>query len=175
MTERVSANEHHLTPVFGRGKHLERKQWASMVRQLAAEGYLSVARTGALELTDLSWKVRTGKVPVMLADPSGRKRRSIRRRRGEGLPPERRSVLDALVEMRHRIASERRLSAESVLSDRALEGILATMPSTETELDAVEGMADLDEGSRRAFLSLVSDHLRKREEGLAPQVVNLFG
>jgi len=174
-TERVTSNGHDLTAVFGRGKHLDRKRWASIARQLAAEGYLAVAPTGALELTDLSWKVRQGRLSVMLADPAGGKRKGLRKRRGEGLPPERRSVLDALVDLRHGLASERGVRAESVLSDRALEAILAAMPSNAAEMDAVDGIADLDEGGRRAFLSLVCDHLRRRDEDLAPQMVNLFG
>jgi len=175
MSERVVSNGHEMSSAFGRGKHLTRKQWASIARQMSVEGYLAVGPTGALELTELSWQVRMGRLGVALADPAGGRRKGIRKRRGEGLPPERKSLLDALVDLRYRLASERGIPAHALVSDRAIEGLLAAMPATLAEMSSVEGMGDRVEDCGRQFLDLIAGHLRKREDDMAPQVVNLFG
>lgn len=175
LSERVLANGHEMSNSFGQGKHLTRKQWASIARQMSVEGYLAVDPTGALELTDLSWQIRMGRMSVMLADPEGGNRIRFRKRRGEGLPLDRRSLLDSMVDLRNRISTERGMPPHSLISDRAIEGLLAAMPTTLDEMSAIEDAGAWVEDCGGQFLDLIVSYLRKREVDMAPQVVNLFG
>lgn len=174
-TERVLANGHERTAVFGRGGHLDRKRWSSISRQLVTEGYLAATATGGLALTDASWPVRMGKVGIALADPLGRRSSAPRKRRGEGLPTSRRTLLDAMVDLRHAMAAQRMVSAAEIFTDRDLEAILAAMPG---DMDALAGIVE-DGGRTKAygepFLELVLSHSRIRDEEMSPRMVNLFG
>lgn len=176
MTEKVAANDHHQSSVFGKGTHLPRTHWQSIVRQLVAEGYLHMTPRGALELTGKAWDVRFGRAKVFLADPSGVRTRARRSRKGEGLPPERKSLLDAMVDLRLRLASERSMSAQAFMSDRTIEAIVASMPTTMEEIVALDGPeATLRGECAERFLQLVGSHLERQQEDLSPQMVDLFG
>jgi len=172
-TERVLANNHEILGVFGSGIHQPRKRWASIARQLVTDGYLDVLPTGGLALTNAGWAVRMGNASVTIADPNGGVKPGPRRRRGEGLSPARKALLENLVAVRSQIAAEKGISAHNVLSDRSIERVTAAMPTDLGQWRRLVQTEDL--GSAARFIEVIARHAEGRDSDLEAQVVDLFG
>jgi ATP-dependent DNA helicase RecQ len=174
-TERVSANEHSGLGVFGAGRHLSRRRWASVYRQLLADGFIATGNAGNIILRDTAWPIRMGNSRIVIASDQGSTMSRVRERKGEGLPPERRSVLDALVERRRHIALRDSVPAYEVMSDRDIEKLVSAMPSTREEVEGIAGLGPGAIALGTQIAEIVSDHLATVSREAAGHVIDLFG
>jgi ATP-dependent DNA helicase RecQ len=139
-TERVAANEHDTLSVFGQGSNVGRKRFQSLIRQMRVDGHLSYnPKTGAIELGELAWPLLQGKTTLEVAGIAPRVEATPAvKSHGAGLPETVRARLVALVALRQEASLETGADPRDILSDRAIEQLLAAMPSSVEELEAVD-------------------------------------
>jgi ATP-dependent DNA helicase RecQ len=141
-TERIVANEHHRISVFGLGGEVGRKRLMSLIRQLRVDGYLKIEPgEGGLKLAPAAFPVLTGQGHVRVAGIAPRHAGSIVRTSVTDLPDAIMEATRAVVEARAYIARDRGVRPLDVMDDRTVEQIVASMPETDDELNAVEGLA----------------------------------
>jgi ATP-dependent DNA helicase, RecQ family len=148
-TERVCLNKHNELSIYGKGRHLGKKDWGSLYRQLLVSGGLTAQPTGAISLGPSGWATLQGRKALHVAGerltPAPATRRRSGLSRGVSL------IIDELIALRETIAEEIGEAPQSVLSDREIELIVAARPSCEEDLaglvsDLVDRTDDL--GSR---------------------------
>jgi len=173
-TERVKANGHDALACFGTARTVTRKRWQSVARQLAADGYVRMAPSGALVLDEKGRDLLAGKGRVFQSTGAGQ-RPDVRKANGAGLPEGLRVLLEGLVAERERIAAMKGIAPEEVAGDRAVEWMVATLPADEDELAACPSLTR--EQAREhgpSFVALVAAHLQSRDAGALPEF-NLWG
>lgn len=135
-TERVCLNRHNELNVFGKGRHLSRKEWNVVYRQLLISGALMPSAIGGAALGQSGWSVLQGKMGLQLAGgPLAME--PVIRRRTSGLSSRVNRVMDDLIALREREAAVSGGSALALLSDREIEAIIAGRPGSEAELEAI--------------------------------------
>ncbi|MNU43643.1 ATP-dependent DNA helicase RecQ [compost metagenome] len=146
-TERVCVNGHNELNVFGKGRHLARKDWAALHRQLLISGALTAQPTGALTLGKAGWPILQGRRSFHLAgEPLADA--PVVRKRSSGLSRGVNLMIDGLIALREREAASSGEEPHSILTDREIEIIVAGRPDSEADLmDMVADMAE-----RRALL-----------------------
>lgn len=174
-SERVCSNDHTSLGLFGSGQHLSRRRWASIYRQLLADGILTTTPIGSIVLNDAAWPIKMGSSRIILAADQGTVTAQIRERRGEGLPPQRKSILDALVDRRHRIALKRSVPIYEVMSDRDIEKIVAALPMTSEDVSKVQGLGPGALSIAPEIAEIVSDRLAETSREAAGHIIDLFG
>ncbi len=156
-TPKVTQHEHQTLTVFGIGTELNESQWRGVVRQLLAQGLLTVeGEHGTLVLTDASAEVLRGarKVP-MRRDPERPARTSGGSRGGgsaEGkakraaavvdLSAEATAVFERLRAWRAASAKEQGVPAYVIFHDATLREIASRSPATLTELATINGVGE---------------------------------
>jgi len=173
-SDRLCANDHTSLGLFGAGKHLSKRRWASIYRQLLADGILTVGAVGNITLQDAAWPIKMGSHRIILAADHGTVMARVKERRGEGLPPKRKSVLDALVDRRRRIALERSIPIYEVMSDRDIEKLVAAMPLTAEDVSKVQGLGPGALTFAPEIAEIVSDRLAETSREAAGHVIDLF-
>jgi ATP-dependent DNA helicase RecQ len=152
-TERIVANEHDTVSVFGKGGEVGRKRLMSLIRQLRVNGYISVEPgQGTLTLDEAAFPVLTGVARVRVAGIAPRQAVSIVRSVATDLPAGILEATRAIIEARATIAAERGVHPNEVMDDRTVERIVAAMPESEEELEAVPG---LDTDTAREYAELL--------------------
>jgi ATP-dependent DNA helicase RecQ len=140
-TERIAANEHDTVSVFGKGGEVGRKRLMSLIRQLRVNGYISVEPgQGTLKLDEAGFAVLTGTGRVRVSGIAPRQAVSIVRTVATDLPEGVLEATRAIIEARATIAAERGVHPGEVMDDRTVERIVAAMPESEEELEAVPGV-----------------------------------
>lgn len=143
-TERVRASDHNSLGVFGKGRHLSRREWGAMYRQLLAGGVLESADAGGVRLGKSAWALLQGRAKFSMAgEPLSVPRASIAPTRvRSGLSGALSETVGRLLEIRDEIAAEEGLEASSILSDRQIERAVAAMPRTAQEFEEAVGSND---------------------------------
>lgn len=137
-TERVRAAEHNSLGVFGKGRHLSRREWGALFRQLLAGGVVAPTENGGVKLGDGGWRVLQGRARFSMAGdhaPAAPIAAPARVRSGLSGP-----VGEAMVRMlaaRDELASDEGLHPSSVMSDREIEKLVAAMPRNMEEMEGV--------------------------------------
>ncbi|MBY3433146.1 RecQ family ATP-dependent DNA helicase [Rhizobium laguerreae] len=173
-TERIAANEHDTISVFGKGGDVGRKRLMSLIRQLRVNGYIAVEPgQGTLMLDEASWPVLTGTGRVRVAGIAPRHAASVVRTVASDLPDGVFEATRAIVEARAAIAAERGSLPVEVIDDRTVERIVAAMPETEEELEAVPG---IDRETAREYADLLTSPFvgRGASKGQAVAEFSLF-
>ncbi|MCS4089855.1 RecQ family ATP-dependent DNA helicase [Rhizobium sp. BK176] len=162
-TERIAANEHDTVSVFGKGGEVGRKRLMSLIRQLRVNGYISVEPgQGTLRLDEAAFPVLTGSGRVRVAGIAPRQAASIVRSVATDLPEGVLEATRAIIEARATIAAERGVPPIEVMDDRTVERLVAAMPESEEELEAVPG---LDAETAREYADLLIGPFAGREAG----------
>lgn len=174
-SDRVNSNGHSELGLFGSGKHLSRRRWASIYRQLLADGIVSVGEMGNVVLKDAAWPIKMGNARVVLTADQGTLMARPRLRKGEGLPAHRKSVLDALVDRRRKIALEKSIPIHDVMSDRDIEKLVAAMPTSADDVLKIDGLSSGASALGTAIAEIVCDHLSEKSRENAGHVIDLFG
>jgi ATP-dependent DNA helicase RecQ len=135
-TERVCVNGHNEVNVFGKGRHLGRKDWAALYRQLLVSGALLAQTTGAVSLGPGGWPILQGRRSFHLAGeplvPA-----PVVRKRTSGLSKGVNLMIDALISLREREAASAGDDPLAVLADREIELIVSGRPGSEADLASI--------------------------------------
>ncbi len=152
QTPKVTQFGHDSLTVFGIGTELSEREWRGVVRQLLAQGLLSVEGDyGTLVLTDSSAEVLRQQRQVPLRREPERAARAAkaaakaakpRRAAPVDLPEEAVPVFEQLRAGRAAAAKEQGVPAYVIFHDATLRQIAAEAPSTLAELATVSGVGE---------------------------------
>lgn len=146
-TERICTSGHNELSIYGKGRHLTRKEWNAMHRQLLAAGAFKSSANGAVALDKGAWPILQGRASFHMSAP-GREAPSTPRRSGSGLTTGLNEVMDRLLAERDRLAVEEDVDPGLIISDRAVEELLALRPGNVEEM---RGMSHLDEEQLKRY------------------------
>ena len=151
-TPRVSQHGHDSLTVFGVGTELREGEWRGVVRQLLAQGLLTVEpEYGALVLTEASREVLSKQRTVPLRREPERPARAAGSQRGGGrsaaaaaaeLPPAAAGLFERLRAWRGAAAKEQGVPAYVIFHDATLRQVAAQVPATLDELATVSGVGE---------------------------------
>ncbi|MCZ7560021.1 MAG: DNA helicase RecQ [Burkholderiaceae bacterium] len=159
-SERVRQHRHDALSTFGIGADLSETEWRAVLRQLIAQGLVSVdhARHQVLVLTDASRALLRGERTLQMrrpkAEPGRRAGRGARRTRGESANESAVSqagtggdtvvetLFERLKQWRRAAASERGVPPYVIFHDTTLRGIAERRPATLAELAGVSGVGE---------------------------------
>ncbi|WP_326824357.1 DNA helicase RecQ [Streptosporangium sp. NBC_01756] len=152
-TPKVTQFGHDSLTVFGIGKELGEAEWRGVVRQLLAQGLLTVEGDyGTLLLTDASAEVLGRRHQVMLRREPERAARTrsepasraggARRAVSADLPEEAVAVFERLRAWRAATAKEQGVPAYVIFHDATLREIATGSPSSLAELGEVSGVGE---------------------------------
>ncbi|WP_395640225.1 DNA helicase RecQ [Pseudolysinimonas sp.] len=143
-TERVRSNRHDELKTFGIGTELGEQEWRGVVRQLLAQGLLTVSADGygTLVISPTAADVLDGSRQVMLRREPERKARAAKRTGGAELPDAARGLFEKLREWRAGVAREQGVPAYIVFGDATLRGIAVTKPGSLEELGTISGVGE---------------------------------
>jgi ATP-dependent DNA helicase RecQ len=146
-TPKVEQFDHHSLTVFGVGEDLGEGEWRTVIRQLMAQGLMSVE--GGYQtfiLTDASREVLRGDRQVMMRRDPEKKAKQPRSRTAKGpqveLPPGAASVFERLRAWRGATAKEQGVPAYVIFHDATLREIASRMPASLDELGTISGIGE---------------------------------
>jgi ATP-dependent DNA helicase RecQ len=146
-TARVIEHDHASLRVFGIGTELREAEWRGVVRQLLAQGLLTVIGDyGTLALTPSSRDVLAGQHPVLLRrepEPTVKAAKTVRPKAAAATAELSAAALgrfEALRAWRAAAARELAVPAYVIFHDSTLRQIAAQPPTTLAELGAVSGV-----------------------------------
>ena len=147
-TEKVAQHQHDTLTVFGIGTELAETQWRGVVRQLLAQGLLTVEGDyGTLMLNDASSTVLRRERTVTMRREPERPPRATTRAAAKGapvveLPAEAVDVFERLRAWRAATAKEQGLPAYVIFHDATLRQIATLAPTTLDSLGTVSGVGE---------------------------------
>ncbi|PWF25086.1 DNA helicase RecQ [Corticimicrobacter populi] len=146
QTERVSQYGHDTLSVFGVGSDLSEQAWRGVLRQLLAQGLLTVDHEGygTLALTEASRAVLKGERTLMLRRESERAARKSAARESKPaavqLPPEAQGLFEQLRRWRGEVARNNGVPAYVIFHDATLREIALQRPESIDDLGLVSGV-----------------------------------
>jgi ATP-dependent DNA helicase RecQ len=143
-TERVRSNRHDELKTFGIGTELGDQEWRGVVRQLLAQGLLTVSSDGygTLVISPTAADVLDGSRQVMLRREPERRAKVSKQRAGVELPDAARGLFEKLREWRAGVAREQGVPAYIVFGDATLRGIAVTKPTSLEQLGTISGVGE---------------------------------
>ncbi len=150
-TPKITQHRHDTLTVFGVGTELRDTEWRGVVRQLLAQGLLSVEGDyGTLVLTPDSAQVLRKQRPVMLRreperpakPPKAAKATKAAKAEAAAMPPEAAPVFDELRAWRAAAAKEQGVPAYVIFHDSTLREIATQLPATLAELGTISGIGE---------------------------------
>jgi ATP-dependent DNA helicase RecQ len=148
-TAKITQHDHASLTVFGVGTELREPEWRGVVRQLLAQGLLSVESDyGTLALTDASAAVLRSEHQVLLRREPERPPRAARVRRTAAaaaaaeLPAEAAGRFEQLRAWRAATAKEQGVPAYVIFHDATLREVAARCPATLADLGTVSGVGE---------------------------------
>ncbi len=164
---------HKEIKTFGIGKDISKDQWKQYARELMQLGYLeqSGGEYPLLKLSDTSWSVLKGEVPVMLtapvATPSGTPAQAGGARGGGDIPQP--VLLAELKQLRRSLAEKERVPPYIIFSDATLAELCAWLPQSMSELTRISGFGEVKLAKYgEAFLEVMVQYCQRH--GLQSQV-----
>jgi ATP-dependent DNA helicase RecQ len=162
-TEKVRRFRHHELSVFGVGTDLAEGEWRAVVRQLLAQGLLSVeGEHGTLVLTEASGDVLARRREVRMRHEPARPARAARTRKAaavDDLGENDAALFQALRAWRAAEAKEQGKPAYVVFADATLRAIATARPTSLDRLASVSGVGEAKlERYGQAVLAVVADH-----------------
>ena len=140
--QRVQSLGHHQLSVFGVGTDLSDRRWRSVVRQLAALGYLETdaAGHGSLIVTPRAKPLLRGEETLMLRQDQDRPLKQSRRPSAAPLAPQDEGLFNALRALRLELAREQGVPPYVIFHDATLKAMAESRPQTLNELGNVSGV-----------------------------------
>jgi len=147
QTPKVAQHGHDTLTVFGIGTDLRDTEWRGIVRQLLAQGLLTVEGDyGTLVLTDASAQVLRNQRPVMLRREPERPPKAPRARKAAepaaSLTADAAAAFERLRGWRAATAKEQGVPAYVIFHDATLREVATTAPSSLAELGKVSGIGE---------------------------------
>jgi ATP-dependent DNA helicase RecQ len=143
--ERVLRLGHDRLAVYGAGKAQKREALQQLIRQMVAANFLSldIAGYGGLSVADQGRALLRGEA-TFLHRPAVQARRAERKTKASvatgALSEAEATLLDALKQLRLRLAKAQQVPAYVIFSDRTLIDMAARKPQTNDEFAAVHGV-----------------------------------
>ena len=146
-TAKVEQFDHHSLTVFGVGEDLAEAEWRTVIRQLMAQGLMSVeANHATFVLTDASREVLRGERQVMMRRDPEKKAKQSRSRTAKGpqvdLPPGAAPVFERLRAWRGATAKEQGVPAYVIFHDATLREIASRLPTSLDDLGTISGIGE---------------------------------
>jgi len=148
-TPKVEQFDHQSLTVFGVGADLSDGEWRGVIRQLMAQGLLSVEGTyQTFVLTEASREVLRGERQVMMRRDPPKQARTRARSSAKStaprveLPAEAAPVFERLRAWRGAMAKEQGVPAYVIFHDATLRDIATRMPSSLDELGTISGVGE---------------------------------
>lgn len=148
-TAKVTQFRHNSLSVFGVGHDLAEREWRGVIRQLLAQGLLSVeGEHGTLGLTEASGEVLGSRRDVRLRREPERVKRPSRSRSAAprveqaDLSGDAVSIFERLRSWRAQTAQEQGVPAYVVFHDATLRQIATEVPTTLSELGGISGIGE---------------------------------
>ncbi len=163
-TPKASQFGHDRLPTFGVGKHIDKQEWRSILRQMVAAGLLDIdfEGYGALRMTDEGGTLLRDEREFRYRRDVVRGRKAVKNRRVAAVQPdlnmEEQGLFAALRDLRAELARERGVPAYVVFADRSLAEMARMRPRDLDDLAEVHGVGQrkLDE-----FGTLFLDAIRR--------------
>lgn len=175
--ERVLRLGHDKLAMYGAGKRLKREEWQQLIRQLVAGNLLTldIAGYGGLSVGEQGRALLQG-AATFRHRPTVLPRRSERKAKAAAaaavLSDSETTLLDALKQLRLKLAKQRRVAAYVIFSDKSLIDMAARKPQTPDEFAEVHGVgsAKLKEFSS-VFMAAIRQHRAETSASIddAPQ------
>ena len=147
LTDKVAKAGHNRLPTFGMGRNLKKDEWQSLIRQLVAAGFLrlDIQRYGGLALTDQGRELLRGAARFDYRKDSlrraGQKAKKTAAADGStALTATEQALLSRLKALRLAAATERRVPAYLIFSDRTLVDMARRKPASVAEFAEVHGV-----------------------------------
>jgi len=160
-TEKVLTNRHHNSAAFGAGAERKREEWQSLIRQLVGGGFLliDIGGYGGLRIAPKGRALMQGEENFRYrpVTASTRKEKRTKVIRDAALSQEETSLLDALKQLRSKLAKQRRVPAYVVFSDRTLIDMAQKRPHNEHEFGEVHGVGA---AKSREFAAVFLDEIK---------------
>jgi ATP-dependent DNA helicase RecQ len=143
-TEKVLTNGHHNQAVFGKGDELDAKGWQSVIRQLTAQGLVTVdtGGFGSLHLTDAARAVFRHERTVTLRKDQPKKAAETKRalRKAVELPEPAASLFEVLRLERSKLAKQQGVPPYVIFHDSTLRAMAMARPRSLGEMEELPGM-----------------------------------
>ena len=148
-TERIRKFGHESVETYGAGTAHNAKDWQSLIRQLVANGFLTldIQGFGGLSVSDKGHALLRGELPFRYRRDSLRRERQSKTARSTSVPTETMSgpelkLFKALKQLRSEIAREGNVPAYVVFTDRSLTDMAAKRPTCKESFSAVHGVGE---------------------------------
>jgi ATP-dependent DNA helicase RecQ len=143
-TEKVLQNGHHTQPVFGKGDELDKAGWQSVIRQLTAQGFITVdtAGFGSLQLTEAARPVFKHEHPITLRKDQPKRAADTKRalRKAVELPEPAASLFEVLRLERSKLAKQQGVPPYVIFHDSTLRAMALARPRSLTDMEELPGM-----------------------------------
>jgi ATP-dependent DNA helicase RecQ len=143
-TEKVLMNGHHTQPVFGKGDELDKSGWQSVIRQLTAQGLISVDTSGfgSLQLGEAARAVFKRERQVILRKDQPKKAAETKRslRKAVELPEPAASLFEALRSERSKLAKLQGVPPYVIFHDSTLRAMALARPRSLRDMEDLPGM-----------------------------------
>ncbi|NOT40822.1 MAG: DNA helicase RecQ [Alphaproteobacteria bacterium] len=143
--ERVLRLGHDKLALYGAGKARKREEWQQLIRQMVAANFvtLDIAGYGGLQVSDQGRALLRGEGTFQhrsTVHPRRSERKTKAAAAATVLTDAETTLLDALKQVRLRLAKARRVAAYVIFSDRSLIDMAARKPQTPDEFAEVHGV-----------------------------------
>jgi ATP-dependent DNA helicase RecQ len=174
--ERVLRLGHDKLAMYGAGKRLKREEWQQLARQLVAANFLmlDIAGYGGLQVAEQGGALLRGEVqfrhrPTLQLQKSERKGKAAAA--AAVLTDAETTLLDALKQLRLRLAKQRRVAAYVIFSDKSLIDMAARKPRTPDEFAEVHGVGAAKlKAFSGVFLAAIARHQAEASAMIAGEV-----
>ncbi len=146
-TERIRKFGHESVETYGAGNAHNAKDWQSLIRQLVANGFLTldIQGFGGLSVSDKGHTLLRGELHFRYRRDSLRRERQSKTARSTSVPTETMSgpelkLFKALKQLRSEIAREGNVPAYVVFTDRSLADMAAKRPTCKDSFSGIHGV-----------------------------------
>ena len=143
-TEKVLMNGHHNQAVFGKGDELDKSGWQSVIRQLTAQGLITVdtAGFGSLQLGEAARAVFKHERQVILRKDQPKKAADTKRalRKAIELPEPAASLFEILRTERSKLAKQQGVPPYVIFHDSTLRAMALARPRNLSDMEELPGM-----------------------------------
>ncbi|MEO7222899.1 MAG: DNA helicase RecQ [Devosia sp.] len=143
-TEKVLTNGHHNQAVFGKGDELDKSGWQSVIRQLTAQGLITVDTSGfgALHLGEAARAVFKRERTIILRKDQPKRAADTRRslRKAVELPEPAASLFEVLRSERSKLAKLQGVPPYVIFHDSTLRAMAVARPRSLGDMEELPGM-----------------------------------
>ncbi|CAN5321474.1 DNA helicase RecQ [soil metagenome] len=176
-TPKIRQFRHESLKTFGAGNGQPKSHWRRILDALVASGAARVEESGYgnPQLTDTGWQILNGERPFVLhrdkRDPETPANSPGHQRKAPAGFPFHQGLFERLKILRKEIADADDVPPYTVLSDRTLREMAATMPTDAQGLDLLHGIGTHKrENYGKRFLAAVADFLATTPDAAAARI-----